>query len=254
MLILSMMTACKVVDAPENLEDLMVFGFVNFNEDEKYLEETAEQLLPLINRNEDDLFDGYRVSNLTKADLSAVGVDPPEGKSDILGAMGLVDYTNNVDRVVDAVSRENKHEMFPENFLDYNVLEGSDRSCFLSAECDRLDQEVYEKTKVALLGEAERTYNAEYRWINTEELGDVVFVRQIAPEEMKFSSNLAIVHQQYSFVMLYKKGGKARRVEAFWVDVEVLNLDVPDSYGVDQAVSQMEKQAERIDAWIDANK
>jgi hypothetical protein len=254
MLLLSMLSACKVVDAPENLEALMVFGFVNFDqEDDEYLQETAESLLPLIKTNFDDLTDdGYRVNTLTKQDLDAVGIENPTADG-IVGAMGLVDYTNKVDPVIDAVSRPDKDVMFPDSFIEYDVLEQSDRDCFLDRGCDRLEQEVHEIAKVALLGEAERTYQSQYRRIETESKGEVVFVRQLSPDEVQFSSNIANVFQQYSFVMVYMEGGTARRIEAFWVDAEIIGLDVPDSYAVDQAVKQMSEQAARIDAFIDLN-
>lgn len=254
MLVLTLLSGCKVVDAPTNLEELMVFGFVNFDqEDDDYLVETAESLLPVIATNYADLTDdGYRVNNLTKADLDQVGVVDATAEG-IVGAMGLVDYTNQVMPVIDAASHENKAAIFPDNFLEYEVLSQSDRPCFLAAECDELEQEVHEIAQVALLGEAERTYTSQYRRVETDTLGDVVFVRQISPDEVEFSSSFAKVYQQYSFVMVYTEAGHARRIEAFWVDAEIIGLDVPDSYAVDQAVKQMTEQAERIDAYIDAN-
>lgn len=253
MLMLSLMVSgCKVVDAPESLEDLMVFGFANFGqEDPKFLEETADALLPLLETNEADLADGYRVSDLTIEDLQAAGVNPSTD-IDILGAMGLIDYRHEVDPVIETASSEEKDEMW-ENFLEYEVQETTDRPCFLSHACGELTQEVFEKTDVSLLGEAERTYTSEYRWISTETVPSAVFVRQIAPNEMKFSSNIAVVHQQYSFVMVFQDHQIARRLEAFWVDFEALGMDVPDTFAVDSAVNEMGDQAGRIDDWIDAH-
>ncbi|MEQ1504425.1 MAG: hypothetical protein ABMB14_19445 [Myxococcota bacterium] len=251
MLLLSWLSACKVVDAPEDLESLMVFGFVNFD-DPDFLAATEEQLLPLIDANEADLTDdGYRVNSLTTEDLEAAGIDATN-EGGIIGAMGLVTYTNTIDPVVETVSAEDKAAMWPDNFVQYEVLDQSDRPCFLDHGCDQLDQTVHETAKVALLGEAERTYDATYVRLESDDLPPAVFVRQISPEEMKFSSGLAVVHQQYSFVMMYQEEGHtARRIEAFWVDAEIIGLDVPDSYAVDQAVLQMSDQAERVDAWID---
>lgn len=251
MLLLTLLTACKVVDAPEDLESLVVFGFVHFEDDAAFLEQTAQGLLPLIDANREELAEGYRVDDLTSVDLGEAGIDAP-GEGAILGAVGLVGYHNATIEIVDAISHPDKATMFPDNYLAYEVKQTSDRACFLDAACDRLDQTVFERTKVVLLGEAERTFDTAYRSVILDE-GVFTFVRQITPEPMSFSTGLATVHQQYSFVMLFDDGAGAQRLESFWVDAEILGLDVPDSYAVDQAVSAMSEQAERVDAWIDAH-
>lgn len=250
---LPVLSGCKVVDAPENLEALMVFGFVHFaDEDDKALEATADQLLKLIEPKKEALAEGYRVNDLTTSDLAEAGIDA-SNEGGIVGAMGLVDYRHLVDPVVEAVSRPDKDVMFPDKFLEYDVLDTTDRPCFLSAECPRLDQNVYEKTKVAVLGEAERTYDSDYRWVSTDTIPQAAFIRQVAPKEMKFSSGFMIVHQQYSFVMIYQDHQIARRIEAFWVDAEFIGMDVPENTAVNTAVSGMSDQAARIDDWIDEN-
>ena len=67
---------------------------------------------------------------------------------------------------------------------------------------------------------------------------------------MSFSSKIAKVHQQYALVILYPDGGVTRRVETFWVDAEIIGLDVPDSFAVDNAINSMAAQAERVDEQV----
>ncbi|HHO50932.1 MAG TPA: hypothetical protein ENK18_08690 [Deltaproteobacteria bacterium] len=249
MILIVLLSGCKIVDAPEDLESLVVFGFVHFEDDPSFLKQTATGLLPLIELHREALSEGYRVADLTATDLEGAGIDAPV-EGGILGAVGLVGYHNRTTPVIDAISRPDKAAMFPDNYLAYELRRTSDRACFLDATCDRLDQTAFERTKVVLLGEAERTFDIAYRSLLLDE-GTFTFVRQITPEPMSFSTGLATVHQQYSFVMLFDEGTSAQRIEAFWVDAEILGLDVPDSYAVDQAVSAMADQAERVDAWID---
>ena len=250
--LLTLLSGCKVVDAPEDIEALMVFGFVNFDEDIEFLEETEAALIPLVEAQLEDLADGYRVADLTREDLAAAGVEADD-EIEILGAMGTVDYRHDIDPVLEVAIDEDKEEMFPDNFVAYEVRETSDVDCFLAATCDRMDQEVFERAKVSSLGEGERTYDANYRWVDNGELPRALFVRQIAPSEMKFEGSVInlTVHQQYSFVMIYEKDGVGRRVEAFWVDAEVAGVDVPDTFAVDNAVNAISDQAERVDTWID---
>lgn len=253
MLVLALLSGCKVVDAPDDIEALMVFGFSNFDDDVEFLEATEEQLIPLVEKQLEDLGDGYRVADLTRADLETAGVEVAEGEVEILGAMGTVDYTHDIDPVLEIVIDEDKEVMFPDNFVEYDIRDTTEVDCFLTASCDRMDQEVHERAKVKLLGEGERTYTSSYRWVDTEELPRALFIRQIAPSEMKFEGSAInmTVHQQYSFVMIYEKNGIGRRVEAFWVDAELVGVDVPDTFAVDTAVNTIADQAERVDTWID---
>jgi hypothetical protein len=253
LVLVPLLTGCKVVDAPEDLEALMVYGFVNFENDIEYLEETEKTLIPLVEEQLEDLSDGYRVANLTEDDLAAAGVEVVSSDvSEIIGAMGTVDYRHDIEPVLQVATDPDKEVMF-DNFVAYDVLDTSPTQCFFEHDCERLDQEVFERTKIQALGEGERTYSSSYRWVESEDLPKAVFIRQIAPEEMEFEGSAInmTVHQQYSLVMIYEKDGVGRRVEAFWVDAELVGVDVPDTFAVDTAVNTIANQAERIDTWID---
>lgn len=253
LLLLPLLTGCKVVDAPEDLEALMVFGFVNFENEIKFLEETEETLIPLVEGQLEDLTDGYRVANLTEADLAEAGVESTSSDvSEIIGAMGTVDYRHEIEPVIQVATDEDKELMF-DNFVEYEVQETSDTECFFTHACDRLDQEIFERTKITSLGEGERTYTSSYRWVETDDLPTALFIRQIAPDEMVFEGSALnlTVHQQYSFVMIYEHEGIGRRVEALWVDAEFVGIDIPDTFAVDNAVGAIADQAGRVDDWID---
>lgn len=251
--LLPSLTGCKkAVDAPESLEALVVYGFVNFDGESELLVATEEGLIREVNaQDESEREDGYLVDSLTAADLELVGVKDPD-VTEIVGALGVVDYVHSLDEILDPISAENKDEMF-DNFLEFEVKETTDRECFLSGECERLDQTVYEKTNVEFVGDAARTYTNSFRWINDPDLPRAVMIRQLNPEPVEFTGSALnmTVFQQYSYVMIYDDGGHARRVETFWVDFEVIGLDVSDNFAVSNAVKQMGTQAEKIDTWID---
>lgn len=243
------LVGCKVVDAPENLEELMVFGFETFGE-ERAMRATLEELVPLVDENADDLSDGYRVASLAAEHLEAAGVEGASVEG-IFGAMGLIEYRHDAIAVASIATSHDKAELF-ENILEYSAEDLTDWDCFAAQECMSFTQVVDETARVALLGDSVRHYTHTLHWILHEEHGDVIAIRSLSPDPIEFSSNLVRVHQQYALAYLLPAGDAARRVEAFWVDAVVLGLDVPDSFAVDSAVSQMGNQAARIDAILDA--
>jgi hypothetical protein len=245
---LALSAGCKVTDAPESLEDLMVFGFETFG-DERAMQATLDELVPLADTNADDLSDGYRVSVLGADQLAAAGIEGVNVEG-ITGAMGEVPYTHGVADVVGIATSHDKAELF-ENITAYAAEDLSDRDCFLAMECESFSQVVDETAQVALLGESVRHYTHTLFWVQHDEFGDVVVIRSLSPDPIEFSTNIVQVNQQYSLAFIVPDGDAARRIEAFWVDAVVIGVDVPDSFAVDSAVNQMANQAERIDEILD---
>ncbi len=239
---------CKVVDAPENLEDLMVFGFESFDDDRAMLA-TLDELVPLIDENAEDLSDGYRIATLGPEHLASAGIEDVE-VTGITGAMGLVPYRNPVDPVVELITSHEKDVLF-DHIEAFSATDIGDRDCFLAHECSSFSQEVEETANVTLLGTAERRYTHTVQWIDHDTYGSVAAIRSLSPEPIEFSSNLANVFQQYGLVFLLPEGQGAKRIEAFWADSEIIGLDVPDSFSVDTAVNQMGNTATTIDDIID---
>ncbi len=243
-------TACKVEDAPEDLETLVVYGFEHMgDEDDRPIVEVAAGLPPLADAQQEALEEGFRVGNLTAVHLEAAGVEAAE-VTDIIGALGRVNYSHDLDSVVDALTLTEKVGNF-EQYIEYDVLEQTDRDCFLAHECPTLFQEVHELAEAGILGEAERTFTIEHRWVQTE-AGDIAMaMRTVSPDPVEFNTSLANVFQQYAFVLIYEQDGAAVRAETFWVDAEVIGLNVPDNFAVSQAVNSMGTAAERVDLYID---
>jgi hypothetical protein len=241
--------ACKVIDAPDELEALVVFGFVHFDDDIEYLRTTDAGMQPQVEAQLEILSEGLRVDSLTRDDLLQAGIDAPES-GDIVGAMGVAEYRHGLDEVLVGVTWPDKLEDF--DYLAYEVLEDSGRDCFLARECERWDSRVYERTEVPLLGEASLTHQDSYRWVEGDDGGISVAKISHNPDGIDFTSNLIEVHQQYQLVLFQPTSETSvRRVETFWVEMEAIGLDVPDYFAVETAVKEMRSQAEALDAFID---
>ncbi len=245
------LAGCRVVDAPDNLEALMVFGFVHLA-DPPEIQAVADELPGLVRRNRDDIADGYRVDSLTRADLRAAGVAP--GPVDaIVGALGTVAYTRDFPDVLDAISHPHK-DWIADNTVAYTVLDDTDRACFLRGDCPTYEVTAEQVTSQPILGELTQTFTQQFAWV-THGDRDAVASRILAPDPVDVSSGLFAIDQQYSFFLVRPlPGGGCERTEAMWAEARAIGMDVPDSFAVDAAVGAMGKQAERVDAWIEAGK
>lgn len=242
-------TGCRTIEAPTTLEELVVFGFVHHEED-GYSQAMAEELIPLAEQKYEELTEGYSVNSLTNADLTAAGVDGGDVE-DIIGALGGVTYTHDIDEVLTILTATDKTLYYP-NVSAYEVVDETDRQCFLDHDCETLEQTISETTEVTILGNATRTYTNQFRWIEVEGVGTGLVVRSLNPEGVTFDTDIAVVYQQYALYTMYPSDQGARRIESFWVDAEFIGLEVPENYAVNSAVDTMADGAETVDAALDA--
>lgn len=238
---------CRVVDAPARLEDLMVFGFREFD-DEAARQAVAERLLEEVPEHREGLTEGLRATELARPDLRAAGV-PTNEPVDILGAVGLVRYEHATAGVARVITHLHKDQVFDET-LTYTVVDHGDRACFLAGDCETYAYEAVEETAVPLLGTSTQRLRQELAWVETD-AGAVLLGRTLAPEPVVFTTELVAIDQQFGFLALWDDRGGSQRVEAFWVDARFLGLDVPDRFAVDQAVGSMGRYAEQVDQFLD---
>lgn len=247
-----LLIGCNVVDAPEDLEALMVYGFDNFDRDEEFLAATGTNLFPLVDAQFEAVAEGYRVNSLTSDNLVSAGIETTDVSS-ILGAMGAANYRHPIAEIlVPVLADEERVEMF-EQIKAYTVdSETGDRECFIAGDCDRYDFTATQTVAVPLLGDSTQTFDAGYRWIHPDEGDAFVVIRTLSPGGVAFDTDIMIVNQQYGLAVMFPFEGNARRVEAFWVDADIIGMDVPEYYAVEQAAKSMAEQAERVDDWLDS--
>ncbi len=246
--LLPLLSGCTVVDAPETLEELVVYGFEHFDDEERFLEAMGENLFPRVEDHLDELAEGYHVDQLDEGHLAAAGVETPDAVS-IIGALGAAHYTHDLEGALCGVLYPDKGEIF-DNYLGYDLDDDGNLDCFLAGECDRYETVAAQTVKVPVLGEATQTVRRDFRWIHPRGGIPYVVARSLAPDPIEFSTTLMEVDQQYALVVLVPHDEGTRRIETFWVEARVLGMDVPEYFAVTSAVTEMQDQADRIDEWL----
>jgi len=249
-LLFPLVLSCTVVDAPETLEELVVFGFVHFDESEAFLRATADNLIPLAEEHLEELQDGYYVDLLTQADLEATGVDAPEIEG-IVGALGSADFRHPVLDVIRLQTRADKADLY-DNIDEYTIdnIDG-DLDCFLDGHCRRVAMTLTETTTLPIVGKATTTHLRELRWVRLTDGRDVLCSRGLNPKGVEFNTNILEVRQQYAFYCVYPAPVNARRLEAIWVDAYLLGEDIPIAWAVDRVVDEMQANADRVNDLLD---
>ncbi len=240
---------CTVIDAPETIEELVVFGFVHYEDDEAYLLEMGERLFPLLEEEIEGMETGYHVDNLDDTHLDAVGIEDPDTVS-IIGALGTATYGHPVEDVLCAITLENKEDVF-EQYVAYDIVEAGDLGCFLSGGCEFYTERVEQTTDVPILGQATQTLTRSFRWVTPADGDRYVVSRTLSPTPVTFDTDILAVDQQYALVLIAPDGSGQRRYETFWVESRFLGIEVPEYFAVENAVGAMQSQAAAVDEFLD---
>ena len=243
------LAACKPpIQAPDRLEETVVFGFVNFPSTE-HLEVIVDPIYGWAHDNPEDIMEGLEVDNLTADDLALVGVDNPTTEG-VLGALGRAVYEIDLDLVAEGISHPRKQDIY-EGTTGWTILETTDRACFLAGECPSLRFVAQEENKVPLLGTSVRVQTTEMLWA-TDLAGErVLALRQLSPDPTELSTDILKINQQYGFsLMRARPEGGVERVETFWVDARVLGSGPPDGMAVRLAVQRMQSSATHMDTFF----
>ncbi len=259
--LLSLVLGCRpAVQAPTDIEAMMAFGFVHFD-DPDHLEAMVDGAFTWLEDERarareagtpstvDD--EGYAVDQLTPADLEAAGV-PGVDVDGIVGALGAVSYVIEAPLVAAGITHPDKGAIY-EGTEQWEILssEGS-REDFLRGESDRYAFVASEVSRIPLLGTATRTTESALRWVVGDASGArFLAMRQLDPDPTDFTTPLLAVDQQYGLTLLADApDGGTLRLEAIWVDARVLGAELPEGFAVRQAVGRMAKSAADMDAYF----
>jgi hypothetical protein len=249
-MILALLAGCHVVDAPADFQDLTVFGFTRFDGPRSQPEAAVGGLEPLTVSLADDLADGMRVTDLTADDLEQVGLDGAI-ESGIVGSAATVHMVSAVDDVARAWSNPHMDEVLDGTLAFELTVEDGDHDCFLAHRCETYAYDGTRTLDMGLFGTATQAFHRDFRWV---ELDDEVVLteRELVPDGSEMSANVVAVHQQFGYSVFYPDDG-TKRLDTFWIDAEVIGMDVPDAFALDFAVNGMQSTAEQVDAWVAAN-
>ncbi|MCB9791260.1 MAG: hypothetical protein H6741_00900 [Alphaproteobacteria bacterium] len=251
LLLLPFALACKAPEAPDDIEDMIVYGFEHYSEDDpRFLSALGEKLIPWMDQHIDEIGEGYAVHDLTEESLSAAGLDV-QVEDGIVGALTGVVFSVPPERLVEAYMHPHQEDIFT-SYMEFERSSADDPGCFQDAACDRFTADDFARTDLGVLGiELASTYEASYRWVELEDGSMAVAHRNLGPEPVEFSVDFLAVHQQYSFSLAYARpDGQTYRAWAIWADGEVIGADLPETWQISQGVSAMHKAGGDIETWL----
>jgi hypothetical protein len=244
----TLLIGCSVADAPDDLEALLVFGFVHFGDSDTINQVTVEGLMPMTLSNLDELHEGRRVNNLGASDIEAVGFDPGPEPS-ILGATVAVELRSDRDQLAEVVTWPDMTEVL-DFMLEWEVQSDTDRECFLEHRCSTYRAQGRRLRNVGIFGQLEQSFIREWRWLELEDQV-VLLQRELNPDRASITSNLYVVDQQYAYSMYFEREGGTQRLDGYWVDAHALGMEVPDTFALDLAVNAIIKNAKQLDAFVE---
>ena len=241
-----LLLACSPPQAPETIEEMVVYGFVHFDEPD-HLEALSVELRDYLDAHAGEV-DGWQVASLDTAALQAAEVDAPPIEA-ILGAAIAYDYQVDLVLLAEALTHPEQEEIFS-SYIDFEALDESvDRGCFVEGRCPLYRAVHQVHSEVVFNVQMWTSYEVQLQWFEDSSGQRWLFTRYLGPEPVEFSVDWLVARQQYSFSAAYLHDGRARRVMSTWVDGEILSDDMPEAALLNLAIMTMNQTAADIDAW-----
>lgn len=252
-MLLLLLTACAAT-APEDIEDMLVYGFVHQpDERDNTMVSLSKNLIPWLEDHFDEATEGYGINRLTAEDLEDAGVDAEIDGDGIVGAVTGIDYAVSIDELAWGLTYADQSEVFSK-YLEYEGVDIGDRDCFLSRECDRMSITETIHADLGVLGvESFFTNTFEIRWVDLGDERWAFATRTLGPEPVEFTVDWLKVYQQYAFTFGYpREDGTVRRAQAVWAESEIVGADVPEDFQINTAISTMQSAAAEMEAFLQA--
>lgn len=242
-----LLLACKVVEAPESLSELMSFGLIHHSdEDPAWSEAFIANMVPEIAAHEAELDEGYRSENLTPDELALLAI---ESSTEVPGVIARTTMASNLDQVVETLAFSDMTQVFSATTA-YEILEKSDKKCFLERECEFYTYTASRTIDLSLLGNATQTFDGSFRWVEQEDGEKAVIWITIAPDPAETEGSVSLF-QQYSLDLLMVEGTGTLRVGAIWLEAELNDSPIEDWLLVGTSVNQMKNAADDIDKFVE---
>lgn len=250
-LLTATMVGCRPPEAPSQFEEMLVYGFVHFDDEEPdALIALGDVLIPWLETEFSSLEEGYEIASMTGEDLEESGVGG-QSSADILGVAVGVDYTGgDIERFVDAMVWPAQDDIFSHYVtFERDILTGDD--CFADGGCERFRSADDLHAEIALGIEFWSTYEVAMRRLTLSDGSPAVVHQLIGPDPTEFSTEIIKVYQQYGFSFLYNNDlGQARRVQALWADGELLSSDAAEGSYLALSITTMKGANDDVDTWM----
>lgn len=248
--VLLLALGCRPPEAPDTIEEMMLFGFDTYHEeDPAWMQALGEKLIPWVDNHLVEAAEGYEINALTAENLATVGLEVPVTEG-IIGAVVALDYDIPLQTLGEGLSHLHQEEIF-ENYLEFTRDTSVDRDCFLDGECPVYDTSDSIHSDVGFLGiEMWSELTASLRWLTLPDGTRALAHRHLGPDPVLFNVDWMAVHQQYSFTFSWERAdGGSRRAQAIWVEGEVISDDFSESALLNIGITAIHNAAEDMTAW-----
>lgn len=245
--------ACKrVEEAPKEYQTAVATVFERFaDEDPAELVEVVTFLDEwLEGDNLASAEEGLSIDNLPQSAVRNLA-GHAHGTKGLEGVSVATESRYETCTLMKALTQYSFAKMMPDTYITYDREFDEGQDCIASRNCLWAEGQVYSVADWGILGEVTADRRIEYRWIETD--GGWAFLQRwwLTEESTGTRLDLSIADQYYVGINFPMASG-TRRVHASWLTMQMSTGDASTGAS-NQLIKNWQKDADELDAWIDAN-
>lgn len=246
--------ACSApIEAPEDLNELLSYVFLHtMDEEDAELRAGLDNMALFAQENEEDLKEGFAVSQLSQEALDSTLVDFVEDP-DLYGVAVQYDVPFSSRDIAYCNTAVNGAEVYTANYLSYEREHLSDLDCFLAQTCPTFRFRSTIESSLPFGVEMLSRYINELRWIEYGE-GMAFVQRSWMDGPAESSADWAnMTANFYIGVVFPTSNGETQTLAASWAGVLFGDIYVPEDIAKGQAIDGLKKNGEDLANWLSEN-
>jgi len=242
----------KVEEAPKEYETAVATVFEQFaDEDPAELVEVVEYLDEWLEGNNlASAEEGLSIQNLPQSAVRDLAGHAHSTKG-LEGVSVATTSRYETCALMEALTQYSFAKMMPDTYITYDRDFDEGQDCIASRNCLWAEGHVYSVADWGLLGEVTADRRIEFRWIETDK-GWAFLQRWWLTEESTGTRLDLSIDDQYYVGINFPVASGTRRVHASWLTMEMSTGDASTGAS-NQLIKNWQKDADELDAWMDAN-
>jgi hypothetical protein len=247
-----LLTGCKAPpEAPTELSDLAGFLFEHFqDEDERGLEDGIVNLRAWLDVNIDQTLEGYEVANIDESVLDSVNPDREHDLENLGGASVAYETTHTTAAYGRTLLLEEQEEVFPKAYKTHDRKYLTDKTCFMSHECDFVDTDNRVSASYVIIN-VDTHSQAQYRWIEYEKDQYAFLHRAWLIDEADAGVDWVDINEQIYMGVTMPRDGGAVRLGTTWISAVVLDGVFSDTTILNTMIDAMQGEGESLDEFLE---
>ncbi len=236
-------------EAPTKLDELCAYLFEHLEDDSEFTEVGVANMAAWFDNHLEETSEGYEVNTLSEDAVDALDKKNRSAKA-LIGAAVSTESPHSAEDLVHALVRADQTKIFPKTYASFERTFVTKSQCFVKGTCDRVEFDNHAVSTLPLGITYTADSTGQFLWVETED-GPALVSRSWMHTPADISVDWLRIEAQFYLSVTIPDGKGAIRLQATWVEGEMLAGGMPEASALNMLIDSFRKNDEDLYAWVE---